>query len=288
MSQADGVTWGEGTAVWTELYASVHHKAESTRCKDARVIRDFASGSTPLASITPAHVEQYVARRAAGGLSAWSQRDDVMRLKSIWRWLRKRRYVRHRPFKGLKLVDQPEVDPRPPAIEHVRTLRQYLAAHNLTMYLRLVTLAANVDLRVRELLAMTTADVRLDGDPPVLTVRGVKPPHYVDTIKLNTEALNVLRPLVWEVGSGLLFRTRDGMPLHRCVVSHMLARYADRAGVPGVTFHSLRKLCSTKNGERYTDRQLMLITRHRDVKSVGHYVRPECPMPVEVVLQPTT
>ena len=274
------LTWMEGATQYAVRYSAIYHKAAATRTRHRQIARDFGEvvGDKPLGEISLEDVERYVARRVEGR-SAWTVYGELVKLRSMWRWLKKRQFVRRSPMKGLPRFRRPRVDPRAPALEVVRRLRAWLGEHGHKFQLQLLLLVLSIGLRVREMLALRVDDVSLEDR--ALSVRNIKPPYAVKVIRLNDDAYEVLKERIDQVGDGLLFRSRTGRELLRWNVSKRFRTLAKRAGATTVTLHNLRKLFASQNGRKYPERMLMQITRHDTSESVSHYCQiDETPMPV--------
>lgn len=272
-------TWSEGAKQYDQLKSASYH-ARSTRKKHQRVASDFDKivNGKPLEEVSLGDVELYVAGRLALGRSRWSVHDDIVKLRVMFRWLRRRGLMSHDPSEWLEPIHRPSPDPQPPALTTYKRFLRWLKAHGHETYAQMLTLVANLGPRLREMLRLTVRDVDLFGR--TVAIKSVKPPYRTEKLDLNAPAYRTMKTLVAHAEGGLLFRTRTGREIHRRNAARRLQQLTGRAGVSGITFHSLRKLYGSRNGERYTDRELMRLMRHSSTGSLGHYIRVQAPLPV--------
>lgn len=124
-----------------------------------------------------------------------------------------------------------------------------------------MTLTLHTGLRVRELRTQRWADV--DLEQRILTVTEPKSERPNRDLPLNDTARAVLRGL--ERKSPLVF---PDMPRK---LSDLFARYARRAGLPGVTAHCLRDTFITRVAPHVSPPTLLDLARHSDFRTTRRY-----------------
>lgn len=92
-------------------------------------------------------------------------------LVAFYRWARKRHLIEADPTADLDTVKVPRGLPRPVDPDAIPDLVRYAPDHETRMA---VALAAYAGLRVNEIARLTTDDLSLNGNPPILIVRAGK------------------------------------------------------------------------------------------------------------------
>lgn len=276
------LTWGEGGALYLSQYSALYHSPTTQQGHRALVDRVAEIvGSKALDDIAPEDIERYLATRKAAGRSPWTINDELVKIRSILKWLRQRKHVRRnvaRIVHRLRVGDPK--DPYAPELQEARKLIAYLGERRQTRQLRIVVLVINLGLRLREILRLRAEDVDLEKQ--LVSVRNIKTDR-VDYLGLNPIAMEILVALLSERRTGLLLPSKSGQELLRWNVSKRFRQLAKRAGCPRVTFHNLRKFYSTVNAQIVTEQVWVRLMRHRDPRVAhAHYLKLHPPTPTEI------
>lgn len=222
-------------------------------------------GSTPLARLTPADVERFMAKKLADGLTP----STVARIRAT---LRRALTVAHR--QGLivrnaaALADPPRTQPRqftPLSAEESRKFLEAIQGHRLEA---LFVVALTTGLRQGELLGLTWESVdyprsritvrhalqRINGTPTLVEPKTATSKRTVTVPPMAMEQLRRQRD--WHTTMqnsasqpwnkfGLVFTSVTGTPLDGSNVTHVFQKILSDAGLPRIRFHDLRHTCAS-------------------------------------------
>lgn len=228
-----------------------------------------ALGKRPLYRITATHIDEWQSALRARGLSENTIANARRRLSAALEAARKRKLV---PENVVKLTDAPSTIGRDKVVlneSQIVTLLDVLADHRLHAF---YAVAVATGMRQAELFGLRWPSVDLEAG--TLTVReqlqrvkdknGKRQLHRetpkgrqtekpkIRVIHLSPALIAILRAHLtrqrqerlilgerWR-GEDLVFTSEDGTPLEAGAVLRQLKRALKRAGLPEVTFHSLR------------------------------------------------
>jgi integrase len=185
--------------------------------------------------------------------SAATQRQTVKVLRAALTYAFKKQMIDRNAAAD---AEMPRVEHRPATVWTPDQTRRFLEATRDDRMHALWRITALRGLRQGELLALTWADVDLDGAR--LMVRKSKTRSGVRDVALDTETIAVLRrhrrrqAEEWLAAFGayddhdLVFCREDGSPFpHRQVVTFAFKRRARELGLPIIRFHDLRHTAAT-------------------------------------------
>jgi integrase len=200
-------------------------------------------------------------RRRVMVTSAPTQRQTVKVLRIALHYAVKKRMIDRNVAAD---AEMPRVEHRPAKVWTPDQTRRFLEATRDDRLHALWRITALRGLRQGELLALTWADVDLDGAR--LTVRRSKTRSGVRDVSLDTGTVDVLRrhrkrqreERLATFGAydehDLVFCREDGSPFpHRQQITFTFKRRAREAGLPEIKFHGLRHTAATLNLEAGVD-----------------------------------
>jgi len=224
-----------------------------------------ALGSTPLARLTPADVERFMATKLAAGLSP----STVARIRATLRRaltvaLRQGMVVRN----AAALADPPRNQPReftPLSRDEARAFLETIRGHRLEA---LFVVALTTGLRQGELLGLTWDGVdfprrritvrqalqRIGGEPTLVEPKTAKsrrtitvPPVAMELLRSQHDWHTAMQSTTDEPWNrlGLVFTSVTGTPLDGSNVTHVFQRMLSQAGLPRIRFHDLRHTCAS-------------------------------------------
>jgi integrase len=199
-------------------------------------------GERPIRTVTPYHVELYMAKRLEE-VSAAKVNIDYGCLKASFNRAVQYRMVGSNPFKPVKRLRIPD---QPPSFLTRAEFDKLLSVIGDELFKSLVIVAVCTAMRLGELLNLRWQDIEFD--------RGlIHLENHEDfrtktrrnrMIPLNHKARSALASL--PRGPGNVFRNQSGIPLKPASVSRRFKRYARAARLPEhVHFHSLRHTGAT-------------------------------------------
>lgn len=232
-----------------------------------------------LDDINPEAVERFKAERAAcisnrgKRLAAGTVNGDLAVLSCVFRQAIASSKARSNPVLGVNYLP---VEASPFRIlEYSEEDRLFEALRESKPYLYpLARLALLTGMRLGELLNLRVEDVDFGRD--VLYVTDPKWPkdkRRTEGLMFSQEARSVLLGL--KVRRGLFFSTPTGAKLRQASVSARFTYQADRVGLDGLTFHSLRHTFGTRLGKKgYPPAEIARLLGHSDIKTTMIYVHP--------------
>jgi integrase len=225
-----------------------------------------ALGRVRLSRLTAADVQRFLNGLSDQGLSSASVRHCRATLRAALNQAVAWDLIPQNPAGGKKVAVPTPAKPELPALTPTLA-RQVLQAVAGTETETPVMLALYLGLRQGEVLGLTWSDVRLDADPPTLTVRHqlqrlggawrLLPPKSATSRRTLPLPPPVVQALVAErrrqaaarLAAGplwqppipdLVFTTATGQPRHGAWLTHAVQRQLARAGLPKLRFHDLR------------------------------------------------
>lgn len=224
-----------------------------------------ALGSTPLARLSPAEVERFMAQKLADGLTP----STVARIRAT---LRRALTVAVR--RGLidrnaaALADAPRIQPRqftPLTADEARLFLETIKGNRLEA---LFVVALTTGLRRGELLGLTWESVdfprsritvrqalqKIEGTPALVEPKTAKSKRTVTVPPMALEQLRSQRDwhATMQISAsqpwnkfGLVFTSVTGTPLDGSNVTRVFQKLLSEAGLPRIRFHDLRHTCAS-------------------------------------------
>ncbi|HEX8653056.1 MAG TPA: tyrosine-type recombinase/integrase [Pyrinomonadaceae bacterium] len=271
--------------------------SDETRRAYQRAIREFfahVEGLHPI-DVTPAHVASYRDRLTARGQRAATISTKLSIIRSFFEYLRAAGTIPLNPA-STKLVSPPELptDPAGRALSP-QEVRYLLAgpdrskAEGARDY-ALMLVMLRLSLRVAEVTSLRLSSISREGRRWVLKckIKGGKeetwplPPDVKTAIdeylKLDSHRRSVLHsggPEAYLFQPGTNFRTLVfDKPLSERHVQRIVGRWGDYGQIGHVTPHDLRRTIVTEMLNRgYTYREVQMVTKHKDPKTIMRYDR---------------
>lgn len=228
------------------------------RCAMKHLLSAF--GPLSLKELASEQIDAYVqARRDTGAAPGTVNRERTV-LGHLFGKARKWFAVAHNPVKDTEALAEPDGKPRPLTADEEARLLAVLSPR----YRPYVMLALHTGLRLGELRAQAWKDIDLAHGVLTVTRPKSKKP---ESLPLNATARAVLASL--ERTGPFVFPT---MPTK---LSDLFIKYAKRAGLADVTFHSLRDTFISRLAPDVSATTLMTLARHRDLRTTRRYLKIE-------------
>jgi len=192
-----------------------------------------------LSKVTQLHLMEYV--QTLRGLAPRSVHRRIAPIRSLFAYLEEREELSRNPTRGVHLPKIPRALTKSLSAEEAQRL---LAATETPRQRALVVLCLNTGIRRGELCSIRLAD--LDFGRRQMLVRGKGSRERL--VPLNSNAITVLQEYLAGrngVQCDRLFYGRTGQPLQGKAVNNMIRCLVDRAGLEGVTPHTLRHTFAT-------------------------------------------
>jgi len=232
---------------WLATVAVVRFKGSGYREYESICRRHLLPtfGDVPLENITTARIQDYVAEKLAGGLSARSVNNHIQALRRILEYAVTCGIVTRSPVGKVVLPRQERSEMRflVPGELH------RLIASTPPSWRLLVAMAALTGLRKGEQLALTFSDIDLDAG----TIRVSRSMRDGTTTTPKTAASVSVIPLPESLSppiaqrrrqvvdpDGLVFCRSDGSPLPDGLPNRILSRALESADLPPIRWHDLR------------------------------------------------
>jgi len=273
-------TWGEGVVLYRRLHSRLYHRA-GTRCNLEGIIRMFGEHlpktPMPLREITQETVETYIQSMLARGSSPANVNRHVRQIKSIFTWLIRRKMVADNPCSWIRPLKVLRTRKPMPSDSEILKLLFYLAKQEDLFYSDLVRLAMNTGLRLGELIYLHTGDIDLQAR--MLHVRNRPENPLKDneerSIPLNSVAMQIVsRWKRWALERKWLW-WEEKAPAGTDSMSKNLKRRSRKAGVPHITWYSLRHYFGTNAARVMPERALMAVMGHGSSAVTNYYVHRE-------------
>lgn len=232
-----------------------------------------------LDDITPDDVERFKSERRATisnrgkRLAPGTVNGSLAVLSCLFRQAVAGKKARSNPVLGVKYLS---VEPAPfRVLEYDEEERLFDALRDSKAWLAPISkLALLTGMRLGELIALSVDDVDFGRD--ILVVRDPKwsqDKRKTEGLPISAEARSLLLSL--KVRRGLYFTTETGKHLRQASVSARFTYQADKVGLDGLTFHSLRHTFGTRLGRMgLLPVEIARLMGHSDVKTTMIYVHP--------------
>lgn len=221
--------------------------------------------------LKPGHIESYLAHCKAQGKSDASINRYYMAIRSYCRYLRKQKLTECDLTED---IIAPRIRQKAPLIPMQGEIENILAQIDTSTEFGLrdraiLELLYSSGLRASELCDLTIEDFRGNA----ITVKCGKR-DKTRTVPVNAMAANAIIQYIEHRGKqrGWLFLTLMGKRMPRERLSRMIGRYAKRAGIEGVTAHTLRHACATHLLDAGADLRLIQdVLGHASIASTQRY-----------------
>jgi len=272
--------WRERVGEYLEQYSALYHRPAS-RLSAIGVLREFETflvsrKGTPVELIQVAKEDLlgYLRHKLDQGRAPATANKHVRTLRCFFRWCVDRQAIAADPTKGVRPLKIVRRRPPIPDKPDVLKLLFYLDCRKDQLFTDLVTLVANTGLRSGEFVYLRPEDVSLERR--TLIVRNDAEHRTKDNdervIPLNDKALEILRrwlSIREAKGGRLLFFGHKAADVKG--LAHKFKRRTRAAGVPSITFYSLRHLFATTAASRMTPNQLAAIMGHADPRTTHRW-----------------
>ncbi len=221
--------------------------------------------------LKPMHIESYLGQCKGDGKSDASINRYYMAIRSYCRYLRKQKLVECDLTED---IIAPRIKQKAPIIpipdEIILILKQVDLSTDFGLRDRaIIELLYSSGLRVSELCNLQIEDFRGNS----VTIRCGKR-DKTRTVPVNAMAAKALIEYIEQRGrdKGWLFLSLRGKRMPRERISRMIGRYANRAGIEGVTAHTLRHACATHLLDAGADLRLIQeVLGHSSIASTQRY-----------------
>lgn len=262
-------SWGEGVALWREVYSAVRH-APSTRQDVLTMLEAFGAfvADRPPTTVTRLDAERYLADMISRGKAPGTINRHLGYLRAVFNWWLSSGLVAANPFKGVRRLKA--VRTRRPIVplEDVKALLRHLDERGDRWYADLVRIVINTGLRLGEALHLKVEDVVITER--VLFVRCRKEYLPKDRepriVPLNDTVAEVLERRARGVKLGeWLFGVNGDLPC-RSTVTHGLWWRSKAAGVERMNWYQMRHAFATRLCTEVSEAALAAIMGHFDPK----------------------
>jgi len=273
-------TWRERVGEYLEQYSALYHRPAS-RLSSIGVLREFEvflasrnGAQVELRGIEQADILGYLRFKLSQGRAQATANKHVRTLRAFFRWCVDRKAVREDPTHGVRPLKIVRRRPPIPDKADVMKLLFFLECRKDQLFIDLVTFVANTGLRSGELVYVRPEDVSLERR--ALIVRNDAEHRTKDNderlVPLNDKALEVVGrwlPLREQRGGHLLFFGHKPADVKN--LAHKFKRRTKAAGVPSITFYSLRHLFATTAAAKMTPTQLAAVMGHADPRTTHRW-----------------
>jgi integrase/recombinase XerC len=195
------------------------------------------------AAVTPTDLRDHrAAMLTLGGRKPATVNRRLAALRRFFRWAKATKLVGDLPTEGIRGVNTPKTAPKSlPKREVDRLLRAVERDGNMRD-LAILAVLRHTGIRVGELCALRPGDVAISERKGTLRVRSGKGGTYRE-VPLNADARRAIAAYLAvrrASASDALLLGASGEPLGPQGVADLVAKYARRAGLDGVTPHTLR------------------------------------------------
>ena len=237
-----------------------------------------------ICTLTPQVVREYLVRRKAEGLQASSLHQERSRLITFLRWCVREGYIE--PLDWSERIERVKRDNREARVLTPEECRKFLfiaraMPHKTTLAAKrdvaMLYVFLDTALREGEVIAMRVND--LDLEARTIRVQSTCKSRRERLVYFSGETLRALRAYlkVREQSRGgrssAVWITRDGRPPSKGLVLRMVQTIARRAGLDGVSVHTLRHTAGTmmlRNGMPVAHVQRIL--GHTRIETTMRYV----------------
>lgn len=197
-------------------------------------------------------------------------------LSSFFSWAVNNGLAESNPVANVKMVRQVQLAPRSLTRLDLLALMRSVTASGKKRDIALVSLLFHAGLRVSEVCGLDLSDVMIRERSGWVTVRFGKGGR-VRQVPLNATTRRALLDWLEERGNkeGPLFFSQKGGGLKRRAVERIVEKYARRAGLAGVSPHTLRHtFCRKLLEEGVSLNEVALLAGHTSLNTTARYTVP--------------
>jgi integrase/recombinase XerD len=225
-----------------------------------------------MSSIKPVHIVDYLGTCKSRGKSDASINRYYMAIRAYCRYLRRSKLIGFDLTEDITPPRSNQKAPRIPTIEEVEII---LATPNLetesgTRDRAILELLYSSGLRATELCSLELEDFKGNS---IVVKCGKR--SKTRTVPVNQEAAKAIEEYITRFRGkrpGWLFQTMMGKQLRRQLLCALVSEYAQKAGIEGVTTHTLRHACATHLLDQGADLRLIQeILGHSSIASTQRY-----------------
>jgi len=225
-----------------------------------------------LSTLKPTHVVNYLGKCKQEGKSDSSINRYYMSIRSYCRFLRKSKAIE---FDLTEDVTPPRNIQKAPRVPTVDEIDRILVQPNIETESgrrdrAILVLLYSSGLRATELCDLKIEDFKENG---ILVKCGKR--SKTRTVPVTVEAAIAINLYIEQYrgkDKGYLFLTQMGKPLRRQLLSSIVSRYAEKAGIEDVTTHTLRHACATHLLDEGADLRLIQeVLGHSSIASTQRY-----------------
>ena len=223
-------------------------------------------------TLKPAHIESFLGHCKVEGKSDASINRYFMAIKSFCKYLRKQKIVADDLSEDITAPRFRQIAPMIPTIQEIERLIEQTPL-DTEFGLRdraIIELMYSSGLRASELCDLELEDFRGNS----ITVKCGKR-DKTRTVPVNATAAKAIIEYIDKYRGkqrGVLFMTQTGKRINREMLSRSISRYGARAGIEGVTAHTLRHACATHLLDAGADLRLIQdVLGHASIASTQRY-----------------
>ena len=210
---------------------------------------------------------------------------SLITLRLFYDWCIANKLAHDNPAENIRLVAQVEQEPRSLSEADIRKIEKVLKKIGKIRHYCIFVFLLNTGIRVGELCSLVVRDVLLKDDRNLVEIRKGKGTKR-RIIPLNSEVVSILKIYFREVKKSKkidlvnlpehpLFFTNRGTPVSDVSIREMLKKYADIAGVEGVSPHVFRHTFAkalVDSGKPLT--QVARLLGHSNINTTARYSVP--------------
>lgn len=225
-----------------------------------------------ISSIKPTHIIDYLGVCKQRGKSDASINRYYMAIRAYCRFLRRIKAIAHDLTEDVSPPKNNQKAPRIPSIEEMQELLNMpnIETESGLRDRAILELLYSSGLRATELCSLQIHEVAISK---VMVSEGKR--SKTRTVPITEEAYMWIERYIAQYRgkeNGTLFLTKMKKPLRRQLLCKMIAEYAKKAGIEGVTTHTLRHACATHLLDAGADLRLIQeVLGHSSIASTQRY-----------------
>jgi len=255
------------------LKYSLANKKPRTAQRDGvslKPLEDFFKGKF-LSEIHPFLIEKYKQKRKEDGVTTRTINIEMACLRHMFNMAMKWGKAQKNPLKDVKFFKEPEAKDRILSPEEEIKLLDAIRSSRKGQHLEaIITTGILSGMRKSELLGLEWSNV--DFGTRIITVEGTKS-GYIRKIPMSSKLTEILQDVRKKSCSEYVFSDGEGKPFKEVRTS--LKNALKKAGIEGVTLHTLRHTYGSRLGMLGTDvKTIQELMGHRDIKMTMRYSHP--------------
>lgn len=225
-----------------------------------------------MSSIKPMHIVDYLGYCKTSGKSDSSINRYYMAIRSYCRYLRRTKSIQFDLTEDITPPKNRQKAPRVPSVEEVALIISQPKTHTEsgTRDRAILELLYSSGLRASELCDLELKDTL---DKQVLVRCGKR--GKTRSVPITSEAHYWISRYIEDYRGrmpGYLFQTKRCKQIRRQLLCAMVANYAEKAGIEGVTTHTMRHACATHLLDEGADlRMIQEVLGHSSIASTQRY-----------------